>query len=129
MKLMILGAKYPTKSAKYRGINRETPDPGEGSSIYWEFIERRDKYFLLDDLNFAQKVVGEYGSLHPPQHFEIVEITDDNDLPQINNGEFLGFDVTQDYFVSAISNGLNFIKFIKNFPKKYAGFGSIVPIN
>ena len=47
-----------------------------------------------------------------------MEITDDNEPPENNDSEFLGFDVAQDYFVSALSNGLHFEKVIKNIPKE-----------
>lgn len=109
MKLMILGEKFPSYSERYRGIQRETlPIPSGENSIYWELIEKEDKYFMLDDLEFARQVIAEYEALDLPQHFEIVEITDDNEPPENAQANFLGFDVVQDYFISMLTTGLDF---------------------
>jgi hypothetical protein len=110
MKLLLLGKKFMTNSNKYYGVSRETPGFFESQDedknlVYWEFSESC-VHGLLENINFAKRIVQIYKSLIPPQDFEIIEVTIENNPPENENSLFFGFDIACNYSISALSYDL-----------------------
>jgi hypothetical protein len=112
MKLALLGKNLIYREIDYRGLDRDTPnyigelpDDHPINQTWWNLVDRRDEYFLLDNLEFARQVVNEYSNLNPPINYEIVEITDADEQPETSSHEFLGFDIDYAYHISTLSVG------------------------
>ena len=117
MKLKILGDNYKKSLAgkHYRGVERPSPsyaaDFGKNhpiNQIYFDYLNRIDKYGMIGDFEFCQQLVAQYEKVISSQNFEIVELTNDEAIPDLKNSCFLGFDVACVYRISLLSWGLQF---------------------
>ena len=101
-----------TASKDYRGVDREnlayvTVDVSrEAHQLFWESVNVWGDSFVISDLSFCRHAVQAYARLDPPQLYEIVEITTENQGPTLAGSEFLGFDIACVYRISTLSWGL-----------------------
>lgn len=112
MDLLILRepSQYPEPGHHYRGTDREGPQyvtelPEEhpANQVFLRYLDAVGRDQLLHDKAQARSIVEAYGQLDPPQTFEIVEVTRDDQEPALP-GELLGYDV------AALSGSMSLIK-------------------
>jgi hypothetical protein len=113
MKLKLLGQADKTSTSRYLGLDRPSPgyigqleDTHAVNQTFYRYLYEADDFGFLQDLNFCEEMVKTYRSLKPPQRFDIVEVTTNNELPVANPAKFLGFDVACVYRISLLSWGL-----------------------
>ncbi len=116
MNLLILELEMTTQDRAYRGTYRASPsyceeldaDHEANQAFFWYCYEGDDPD-IVHDLTKARELVAIYRRLDPPQRFEIVEVVVGNGSPTLD-GQFLGFDVSADYYYSLLSWGLEIAK-------------------
>lgn len=116
MKLKAVNKKYdfPRAPKNYRGLERYAPhyiervDDDHKVNLLWDkYIHTSNLSSIISDLDLCWEVVGAYSELDPPEEFEIIEITTDNESPLTKQNTFLGYDlVTSGLGSSLLSYGL-----------------------
>ncbi len=112
MRLKLLGPSYPSSPGNYRGVERPSisyvgeNDDSKANQAFYEYLRISDEYGFVQDLEACRRLVAAYQQLNPPQEFEIVEITTENQGPSFTPSDFLGFDIACAYRISLLSRGL-----------------------
>jgi len=113
MKFLALDASKRHEPFSYRGTDRSKPDYVDYLDIshpinqmWLEYIEKAASLsYGLDDLAELQNVIDQYAKLSPPQQFELVEATENNEPPKVGT-KLLGFDLSLLFDYSLLSWGL-----------------------
>jgi hypothetical protein len=115
MKYKVVGLPFTGTgdNPNYRGVAREIPsyigDLPETHESNKFFLEKISEVLLrsaaIDDYNFCTEIINRYRKLSPPQYFEIIEITEPEQLP-VYGDLFYGFDIEYKYHHSLISMAL-----------------------
>lgn len=113
MKLKVLGVSQDALSMprNYRGVERYPPfyeTDSNANQLFYQYLYSSDDLGFVQDLDLCQRMVEVYGSLAPPQQYEVVEVTEGDQPPVLPMTEFLGFDIACVYRISLLSWGLAF---------------------
>jgi hypothetical protein len=111
MNLFILGDAI-TPPYNYQGVDRANPsyiwgledEHPANQAFFWSTSVWDDGY--LHDLDKAKELVDIYARLEPPQFFEVVQITQDDESIDIP-GDFLGYDIAS-FNYSVVSTGMGY---------------------
>jgi hypothetical protein len=109
MRLKILALSHQTSG--YRGTDRSSPhyyDAVEQShpvnQAFLNYVDFQDKLLTSSDLVQTANLVQLYEQLDPPQHFEIVEVTKEDEKPQTQS-DLLGYDLSGYFHYSLLAYG------------------------
>lgn len=112
MKLLILGEPLGETPIHYRGTDRATPsycsnlpdDHPANQAFFW-YTNESYPNGIVHDIDAAEKLIRAYASIEPAQSFELVEVVEEQEIPNIGN-ECFGYDISHSYHYSLLSWGL-----------------------
>jgi hypothetical protein len=111
----ILGTNMLDGYDHYKGTYRtspsyieELPENSEVNKLFRWYIDVGGELEIISDIEQAKKIVEIYKNLTPPQIFEVVRILEVNEQP-LENEEFLGFDLSCQYYYSLLSWELDIV--------------------
>ena len=110
--LLILGSPYPYSDSSFRGIDRRCPtiphQLDENNPLHQAFLWRANRPDLtVQELAEARNLSRLLAEQNPPEHYELIELTEKNSQPSVGN-ELLGFDLAIDLNHSLLSFGLEY---------------------
>ena len=134
MELLILGKPFAGFSESYRGTYRnpphyhdDVPSDHRVNQLFLWYCAEGGELGVVHTLNKASEFVKALREPKFAEAYELIAITKGQSSP-INDGEFLGFDVSASYYYSLLSWGLDFDHIMSNSSLADASITILKPI-